>query len=451
MTVLRRENVASEEIFLDAEENQMNSHKHTFGRGTGRALGCAGLAIAAAALGQAAKAQAGETLTTLYQLSNAQGSLPAAALLLGASGALYGTAVNGGAQSAGSVFRLAPPVAGQTAWTEQTLWSFGGAPDGAKPYGGLVADASGALYGTTSGGGAHGTGAVFKLTPPTAGQTAWTETLLYSFTGGADGANPGANLILDSAGALYGATPAGGASGNGTVFKLTPPAAGQTAWTETVLYSFHGGANDGANPLCGLIWGPNGALYGTTQNGGAAAWGTVFELSPPAKGKTAWTETLVYDFTNPANGANPVAGVTLGAGGVLYGVTYSWGSGFWGTAFSLTPPSAGKTKWTFGLLHTFTGGADGGGLASPLALGTDGSLYGAAAYGGFINPYWGTGVLFKLSPPATAGGQWPFTTLATSFGQSGGPQGVRPQGGLTLGPGGAIYGTTTSGTVFELQ
>jgi uncharacterized repeat protein (TIGR03803 family) len=152
----------------------------------------------------------------------------------------------------------------------------------------LCAADNGALYGTTVGGGAGGNGTVFKLTPPNRGQTAWTETVLHSFCSqsypcGGDGARPLAGLIADKEGAFYGTTQGGGTSGgigNGTIFKLTPPAEGQTAWTETVLYRFcpsQSNCSDGVNPYAGLIADNWGALYGTTFSGGSNNVGTVFK------------------------------------------------------------------------------------------------------------------------------------------------------------------------------
>jgi uncharacterized repeat protein (TIGR03803 family) len=170
------------------------------------------------------------------------------------------------------------------------LYSFCSLPncnDGASPYAGLIADEQGALYGTTLGGGTgvgnSGQGVVFKLTPPAKGQTAWTETVLYIFCSllnCSDGATPMAGLIADNSGALYGTTRLGGTgSDDGTVFKLIPPAKGHTAWTEIVLHSFTG-SPDGRNTVAGLIADNWGALYGTTVLGGASDYGTVFKLTP---------------------------------------------------------------------------------------------------------------------------------------------------------------------------
>jgi uncharacterized repeat protein (TIGR03803 family) len=276
---------------------------------------------------------------------------PSASLIADKEGAFYGTAGGGSrgcpdrfgnSQGCGTVFKLTPPARGQTAWTESVLYNFkGGASDGVGPTG-VIAD-KGALYGTTVYGGSDvntiGVGTVFKLTPPAKGQTAWTETVLYSFKGGtSDGANPG-GLIIDNEGALYGPTYYGGSSvntiGNGTVFKLTLPAKGQTAWTETVLYSFKGGPSDGGNPSAGLITDKDGALYGPTVLGGTSGFGTVFKLTPAGKGRTAWTESVLYSFGGDASdGRLPQAGL-VGNEGTLYGTTNSGGSGLYGTVFSL--------------------------------------------------------------------------------------------------------------------
>ena len=213
--------------------------------------------------------------TVLYRfLGGSDGSYPYASLIADKEGALYGTTPGGG-----TAFRLTPPTKGQAAWTETVLYSFKGGSDGQGPQSGLTADNWGALYGTAG-------DTVFKLTPPSKGH--WTETVLHSFTG-SDGSNPSARLIADKEGALYGTTIEGGSScqqnvccqqtfGCGTVFKLTPPDKGQTAWTETVLHSFLGGS-DGKNPRAGLIFDKEGALYGTTQGGGTADSGTVFKLN----------------------------------------------------------------------------------------------------------------------------------------------------------------------------
>ena len=219
--------------------------------------------------------------------------------------------------------------------TETVLYNFKGAPDAGYSLAGLIFDHKGALYGATVKGGTADSGAVFKLTPPAAGQTRWTETVLYSFTGGNDGRQPWAGLIFDHKGALYGTTVKGGTADAGTVFKLTPPAAGQTQWTETVLYCFTD--SDGNSPqAAGLIFDHKGVLYGTTIFGGISNLGTVFKLTPPAAGQTQWTETVLYRFTGGADGNYPLASLIFDGNGALYGTTNLGGASNWGTVFKLT-------------------------------------------------------------------------------------------------------------------
>ena len=180
-----------------------------------------------------------------------------AGLVRDAAGNLYGTTAAGGTSDNGTVFKL------DTTGTETVLYSFGN--EGAQPFAGLVRDASGNLYGTTNNGGS-GFGVVFKL------DTAGKEKVLHKFTGGADGAIPQASLVLDTAGNLYGTTTAGGVLNLGTVFKLDANGA------ETVLHSFTGGA-DGKSPYASLVLDPSGNLYGTTTGGGASNLGTVFKIA----------------------------------------------------------------------------------------------------------------------------------------------------------------------------
>ncbi len=187
-------------------------------------------------------AQAGWSEKVLIEFNGTSGANPAGALVANVAGVLYGT-TTGGSVNDGTVFSLTPPAAGKSAWTEQVLFTFSGA-DGIYPYAGLIADAAGNLYGTTNSGGEYGHGTVFKLTPPVAGTTAWTHSVIWSFNG-SNGNTPYAGLIADAAGNLYGTTYSGGASNDGTVFKLSPPAAGATVWTESILLSFKG--TDGSN------------------------------------------------------------------------------------------------------------------------------------------------------------------------------------------------------------
>src|SRR5216684_956967 len=283
--------------------------------------------------------------TVLYsfcsQTNCADGASPLAGLIMDGAGNLYGTTRQGDnnpgtcalAGSCGVVFELTPDPTG-TVWTETVLYRFCSqlrCADGVYPYGGLIMDASGNLYGTTNGGGANdgsqvGPGVVFELTPDATG-TAWTETVLHSFfcSNCADGANPAPGLIMDGAGNLYGTTTTGGATGGGTVFQLTPS---DTGWSETVLYSFCSQTRcaDGLYPYGDLIMDEAGNLYGKTWRGGSGTQlisGVAFELTPDSTG-TAWTETVLYNFcsqSNCADGGGPFAGLLMDASGNLYGTT----------------------------------------------------------------------------------------------------------------------------------
>jgi uncharacterized repeat protein (TIGR03803 family) len=306
------------------------------------------------------------------------------------------------------------------AQTYNILHRFQGSPDGELPfYGHLVWDQAGYLYGTASAGGASGRGAVFKV-------DASGETVLYSFAGTPDGETPFGGLFRDSTGILYGTTTGGGVPGSyGTVFKL------DTDGTETVLYRFKGGA-DGANPYAGVTRDEAGNLYGTTYSGGAANGGVVFKLDP------AGNETVLHSFTGAPDGQDPYAGVILDASGNLYGVTYGGGAAGWGVAFKLDP-DGNET-----LLHTFTGGADGGLPSSGLILDSSDNLYGTAGSGGTT----GWGVVFKLDPSGAE------TVLYTFMGQ---PDGGEPLACLLRDAAGNLYGTTNTGgatnhgAVFELD
>jgi uncharacterized repeat protein (TIGR03803 family) len=189
------------------------------------------------------------------------------------SGNLYGTTLLGGAQNVGAVFEVSPPAVPGDPWTEKVLYSFRG-PDGSSPGGRLLIDATGALYGTTSGGGTKFSGNVFKLTPSGG---SWTQTVLYNFSGGSpDGGSPFAGVMMDKKGRLLGTAQGGGQGSGGVVFMLEPPQ-GSGEWIETVLHSFSG--PDGFRPSCPLVL-KGGGIYGTTTQGGLFGTGTAFVLTP---------------------------------------------------------------------------------------------------------------------------------------------------------------------------
>jgi hypothetical protein len=305
------------------------------------------------------------TITVLHDFANtnsrSDGSEPIGPLLRGPHGLLYGVTYYGGQNGAGTAFALVPPSGAQKHWGETRLYDFASS-DGTNPLGGLVADASGALYGAFFNGGLFncpgGCGMAFKLTPPDVGRTPWTETTIHTFTGGADGYAPGSAFLIDGAGTLYGVTEHG-APASGSVFKLAPPTAGQTDWPLTTLYGF-GGAPDGAMPIGRLAMDPAGVLYGTTAEGGSALpgvcleCGTVFKLAPPAAGQSAWSETVLFRFPGTtAGGSYPISGVAVDAEGHLLGTTVNGGpscpsapaSGP-GLIFALVPPVRGQGNWS---------------------------------------------------------------------------------------------------------
>ncbi len=248
----------------------------------------------------------------------------------------------------------------QAQFGQNVLYTFTGLADGAAPTAPVIA-LNGDLYGATVNGGdtsgsncpglnpPTGCGVVFKLSPPSGGSGSWTETVLYTFTGGADGSYPQASLVPDSKGNLYGTASSGGDTsgtnctvfgGCGVVFELSPPSGGKVPWTETVLYTFTGG-DDGSLPYAGLIFDSLGHLYGTTIGGGSSDYGTVFELSPPSGGKGPWTETVLYPFTGVIDGNNPFAALIFDSIGNLYGTAFGGSRGS-GVAFELSPESGGS-------------------------------------------------------------------------------------------------------------
>ena len=352
-----------------------------------------------------------------------RGGAPNSTLIQDAAGSLYGTTYTGGAYGAGAVYKVS------AAGVETVLYNFTGGVDGGNPEGGVIGDGQGNLYGTTFAGGIANFGVVFKLSG--SGQ----ETVLYSFTGGADGGSPRAGVIRDAIGNLYGTTSAGGilclfvlpgcgvvykvdqnnqetvlftfnlfsgyqppsglvrdpdgnlygvaeggAVNEGAVYKLTPD--GQ----ETVLYSFNeASTGDGQEPLGTLVLDPAGNLYGTTVDGGNGipypCCGAIFKISPSGM------ETIIFEFRG-ADGESPYAGVIRDAAGNLYGTTSEGGASGLGTVFKVSP-SGVET-----VLHSFTGGSDGSGPEAGLLMDATGNLFGTTLSGGVS----GGGVVFKIDP-----------------------------------------------------
>ena len=266
---------------------------------------------------------------TLYNFTGLNdGFGPGGALVFDTHGNLYGTAPDGGAHSFGVVFKLSRRGQG---WQQSVIHAFTGGKDGSVgSLGSLLFDAKGNLYGVTELGGTYGAGAVYKLSKTPHGP--WKTTILYDFKGMPDAANPYGGLIFDNAGNLYGSTYYGGASGVGAVFQLIPGPDGQ--WQENILYNFQGGT-DGSLPTTTLVLTAAGSLYGTTSTGGRPSCdcGTVFKLTLSGG---SWNEKIVHLFGVGRDGSSPNYGLTLDRKGNLYGTTPVGGTGGKGTVFQLT-------------------------------------------------------------------------------------------------------------------
>ncbi len=339
------------------------------------------------------------TESVLYSFrGGSDGQNPLSSLIFGADGNLYGTTTVGGGMGCmfnktvgcGIVFRLTPNHDGT--WKEVVLYRFIDGKDGTIPISSLIFDSAANLYGTTRSGGdlsceaPFGCGVVFELAS-TNGE--WKETVLHTFAIDIDGENPGAGLIFDSAGNLYGITEFGaGIFGNGVVFQLTPSSDGQ--WKETILHQFYG-SHDGSLPESVLTFDQSGNLYGTTVVGGALNQGTVFRLTPNSGG--SWKESVIHTFNGP-NGANPLAGVISDRAGNLYGTTAASGGipgcGC-GLVFRLEEQSDGK--WRETVVHSFTDGP-GAFPAAGVIFDAAGNIYGTTS-GDFTGTF---GSVFEMKP-----------------------------------------------------
>jgi uncharacterized repeat protein (TIGR03803 family) len=381
-----------------------------------------------------------ETVLYSFGIKAAEGATPWGSLIMDKAGDLYGTTSEGGAYGLGTVFKLSPPATKRGAWTGTVLYSFGSQPgDGATPYDSLVTDKDGNLYGTTYSGGANNVGTVFELSPEKTGT--WTETVLYNFGGAPnDGSLPYAGLMIDTKDNLYGTTYTGGANNAGTVFKLTREKSG--AWSEAVLHGFGGAANDGSLPYAGLIMDKAGDLYGTTSEGGAYSFGTVFKLSREKGG--VWTETGLYSFGSQSeDGVNPHGSLIMDKAGNLYGMTTGGGKYVYGEVFKLSPPAEKTGIRAETILYSFGSySIDGAYPFDGLIMDETGNLYGTTTGGGKYS----FGTVFQMSPPAAEGSAWTEEVLY-SFGGTRvrAPNGEEPWDSLIMDNEGNLYGTTTEG------
>lgn len=378
-----------------------------------------------AAVSQPARSQTYKVIHNFTGLGK-DGATPYGGPILDASGNLYGTTYLGGIYGNGSVYRLS--FKGST-WRYTPLYDFGPLPDGAgpafgslaidakgdlfgttegggyfgtdfeicsckgrevqihqfglgtdgaQPIGGVVLDSAGNLYGTTSLGGIYANGTIFK---ETLSEGAWTESVIYNFTGGKDGASPPAGVTVDANGNLYGTTSFGGSKGVGVIYKLSPHGSG---WKQTILHTF-GGKKDGQYPVGGLVIDQAGNLFGTTFDGGVKGGGIVYELSPAGEG---WKFTILYSFTGSYGG--PYNKLTL-ANGNIYGFTEAEGANGLGSIFMLTPVNG---SWTFTDLYDFTGGKDGAQPYGSVAVDSEGNIFGTTNTGGSQNQ----GLVFEITP-----------------------------------------------------
>jgi uncharacterized repeat protein (TIGR03803 family) len=347
-----------------------------------------------------------QTFTVFYNFTIPGGVRPYAGVVQDPSGNLYGTTELGG-DGRGVVYEL------NTAGSETVLYNFRRAPaDGTKPQTPLARDKTGNLYGTTSSGGYHHWGTVFKI------DTAGNETVLHHFLGHADGCSPSQGLVIDSSGTLFGTTSYCGSSEKGTIFKI------DAAGTFTLLHSFTGTSSDGAQPQWGhLALGKSGELYGVTWGGGAYGSGVLYKLS---RNKTF---AVLHSFGYGTDGSAPAGSVLRDDAGNLYGTTYAGGSGLGGIVWKLSK-DGGET-----ILHNFAGGSsDGCGSYAGVSRDSRGNLYGVTLYCGA----YGYGALYEL----TAAGS---LTLLHSFDRT---DGENPVGEVLRTTNGELFGTTFVGGAY---
>jgi uncharacterized repeat protein (TIGR03803 family) len=355
-----------------------------------------------------------------FQSLSPTGANPYTALVQGSDGNFYGTASGGGIYGLGTVFQITP------AGVLTVIYSFTGGSDGATPRGALVQGANGNFYGTAEYGGTNGDGTIFEITP------AGVLTPLYNFTGQPDGATPLADSVQGADGNYYGTTAYGGASGNGTVFRITPSGA------YTKLYSFKG-KTDGSGPLAPLVQGMDGAFYGTTYGGGNTSlndgygYGAIFSIS--ANGVL----TPLYAFTDGDDGAQPYSALVQGIDGNFYGTAIRGTTGY-GAIFQITPGGA------FTVLYDFPSSIDGSVPFGALIQGADTNFYGTTFFGGSNNA--GTVFQFTIDGVCTSLYSFPSGSAEAS-------PGTGPFAGLIQGTNGNLYGTTVaggdgSGTIFTL-
>ena len=339
--------------------------------------------------------------TPIYFFAGKDGWEAAANVAFSPDGHLYSTTWQGGANNDGTVFRLVPSssfckIAKCFPWKQDALHSFQNSVDGRYPlFGNIVFDPTGNIYGTNIGGGPSDGGLVYQLQP--AGDN-WTSSVLYSFKGNPDGRVPYGGVVRDNSGNLFGTTAFGGSGEWGTIYKLTYIVG--VGWKETVIYTFQN-TTDGQAPVASLVLDASGNLYGSTTKGGSpsAGGGTIFELSPSGD---SWTFQTLYTFSrDKVYNCGPFGALAMDSAGNLYGTTSCNGATNQGNVFKLTNTGHG---WTYTSLHDFTGGSDGAMPLSNVIIDMDGTLYGTASLGGSFDGLCGSlgvngcGVVWMIKP-----------------------------------------------------
>jgi uncharacterized repeat protein (TIGR03803 family) len=367
----------------------------------------------------------GQTYSVLYSFvtRTSDGQLPLGKLVKGSDGLLYGTTVQGGSNNLGTIFKIDPVTTNRT-----LLHTFGAANDGQQPFGRLVQGVDGSFYGTTSTGGTNGFGTVFQISGDGS-----QYAVLYSFSNSPDGSLPSGTLVQGPDGLLYGVTGAGGTSGVGTIFTIQTNGSAYS-----VLYNFSTNGTDGLGPVGGLIFGTNGALFGTAGDGGPNGGGAVFTIGTDGNGYA-----LLHTFnTNGTDGMTPFGGLFQGPDGVLYGTTRLGGSSGFGTVFRLNPDGSG-----YAVLRNFTtANSDGLEPVGELVEGHGGILYGVTSYGGAG----GAGSVFQIRNDGLQYG------ILQNFSSTAGG-GRSPSAGVFRDTDGSLYGTTefggnaNAGSAFKLS
>lgn len=401
-----------------------------------RTLFCStALALAAMPAAQAA------SVTAVYALNGTNGASAAAGITPTGSGSYFVVTQSDSVSYAGAIDLFSPPAGTRKTWAVKRLSAFTltGNP-GYGPTGTLVVDSAGNAYGTVGSGGTNGCGGVYKLTKTTA--TTYTRAPIYVFKAKPDACAPWAGLTAGVAGTYYGTATGGGALGQGAVFQLVLNKT-TNKWAEKVIYSFSGA--DGATPYGALLRLSDGSLIGTASAGGAAGNGNIFKLTPPATAGGAWGFTSIHDFSGGNDAGQPYGRLIAGAAGQLYGAAYGVFDPVHGgtgpsTIFRLQPNAASPGGYSYGVIYTFDA-SFGTGVFGDLAFTAAGSLVGTTQNGGPNN----AGTVWVLDPPA-GGGSGGWTLNTTSSLQLPDGVGVTPYAGLTAFGSSFLGSTFSSGT-----